>query len=561
MSAQRTDIEIARAHTMKPIGEVAAAVGLTHDDLIQYGEYKAKVKYDTLCRLLSDTRSAAPLILVSATNPTPAGEGKTTCSIGLTQALCKLGHKATVALREPSMGPVFGRKGGAAGGGLSQVLPMEDINLHFTGDLHAVAAANNLIAAVLDNELHFDNRLQIDHQQILWRRAIDMNDRSLRHFTFGNEKGSPENIRQGGFDITAASEIMGILCLSKSYTELKERIGCILLGFRKNGEPVTVSDLGIQGAAAVLLREALLPNLVQTMEYGPALIHGGPFANIAQGTNSVLATRLAQSFSDYVVTEAGFGFDLGGEKFFDLVGPYGGFTPSAVVIVSTARSLKLHGGVSVANLEDVNAKAVERGMVNLHRHLENVRKFGAEPVVAINRFPHDSDDELQVIRDGCRAIGVQAEVVEVHARGGEGGIALAEAVVAAVDQSNGGAKPLYGWEQSIEEKIAIVAREIYGADGVDYTEQGRAALALIKSNNLAHLPVCIAKTEKSLSDDAGKLGRPHGFRITVRDIRIAAGAGFVVPLTGTIMRMPGLPKRPAATSIDIDDQGNISGLA
>ncbi len=545
MSKQKTDIEIAHAHTMKPINEVAASVGLSADDLIHYGEYKAKVKYDALTRLLSDAHPTAPLILVSATNPTPAGEGKTTCSIGLTQALCKLGHKATVALREPSMGPVFGRKGGAAGGGYSQVLPMEDINLHFTGDIHAVAAANNLIAAVLDNELHFDNRLDIDPQQILWRRAIDMNDRSLRR----------------GFDITAASEIMGILCLSKTYNELKERIGCILLGFRKSGEPVTVADLGIQDAAAVLLREALLPNLVQTMEYGPALIHGGPFANIAQGANSVLATRLAQSFSDYVVTEAGFGFDLGGEKFFDLVGPYGGFSPSAVVIVSTARSLKMHGGVSVGDLQDTNVEAVKLGMVNLHRHLENVRKFGAEPVVAINRFPHDSEGELQAIQDGCEEIGVRAEVVEVHGRGGEGGLALAEAVITAVEKGNGNAKPLYDWEQSIEEKIAIVAREVYGADGVDYTDQGRAALALINDNNLAHLPVCIAKTEKSLSDDASKLGRPHGFRITVRDIKIAAGAGFVVPLTGAILRMPGLPKTPAAASIHLDDQGNISGLA
>ena len=555
MARFESDVDIAKRAALQHITQVAAPLGLEASDLVLFGEHKAKIKMGTLRRILGSDRRDAPVILVSATSPTEAGEGKTTCTIGLTQALNQIGGTAIPTLREPSMGPVFGRKGGATGGGYSQVLPMEDINLHFTGDLHAIAAANNLISAVLDNEMYSGNASRIDRSSILWRRALDMNDRALREVTTGRGK----NARQSGFDISAASTVMAILCLSTSYAELKERIGRVLLGFTEDGTPFTGADLGIEGSAAALLRDALLPNLVQTTENGPAFIHGGPFANIAQGTASVLSMRLARKLADYVVTEAGFGFDLGGEKFLDLVGPTGGLMPSACVIVTTARSLKLHGGKDKTELNTPSVDAVRAGACNLEKHLENARKLGLAPIVAINRFPADTDAEIAAIHQVCDRAGVDASAVDVRAQGGKGAVELAKKVAAAVERKQVG-RQLYDWSLDVKTKIGTIATEIYGAGNVEYTPEAQGDLRLIRDQGFESLPICMAKTPVSLSDDPAALGRPEGFSLTVRRILVSSGGGFLIPLTGKILMMPGLPARPAALDIDIDDEGGISGL-
>lgn len=554
----KSDLEIAREYILKPIGDIASELGFGREDLIPYGDYIAKIKIDTLHKRL-DQPSKGKLILVSAITPTPAGEGKTTTSIGLSQALRKLGKNTAVALREPSLGPVFGIKGGAAGGGYSQVLPMEDINLHFTGDLHAVTAANNLIAAVLDNHLHFGNEMGLDTRKLLWKRVMDMNDRTLRNTVVGlggHKNGVP---RESGFDITAASEIMAILCLSMGYEDLKNKIGNILVGLTKDDQPVLAGQLGVHGAAASLLKQAMLPNLVQTGENGPAFIHGGPFANIAQGASSIIATNLALRSSDYVVTEAGFGFDLGAEKFFDIVSPYGKFSPQAVVLVATVRACKMHGGVRKSELGNPDPEAVKRGLENLEKHLENITKFNVPAVVAVNHFPQDTDEELAVINEMCKKAGVKYSVCRHWAMGGEGALDLAEKVISIISGKTK-ARQLYDWNMSVEEKITIVAKKIYGAQAVDFTGEARADLKTIYNFSYDKLPVCIAKTQSSLSDNPKLLGRPKDFLVTVRRILISAGAGFLVPLTGDIMRMPGLPRVPSANNIDIDTQGNISGL-
>ena len=552
------DVQIAQAAKLRNIGDIGAQIGLTAEDLIQFGPYKAKIGFDAVQRILAKPKKAK-LVLVSAITPTSAGEGKTTTSIGLTQGLSKIGKNSIVALREPSLGPVFGIKGGATGGGYSQVLPMEDINLHFTGDLHAVTSAHNLIAAALDNSIYYVSKKAVSVRNILWKRVMDMNDRSLRNIVIG--LGGKNLPRESGFDITAASEVMAILCLSMNYRDLKEKIGNILLGFTEGNEPVTVNDLGIQGAVASLLKEAMLPNLVQTIEGGPALIHGGPFANIAQGANSILATNMGLRLADYCITEAGFGFDLGAEKFFDIVSPYGGFFPDCVVLVSTVRALKLHGGVPKKNLDAPNAAAVSKGIENLEKHLENIAKFGVKAVVALNRFPTDTEEEIRIVSDLCALKGVEFALSTHWQDGGDGAKDLAEKVAKLCDaNTNPAPKTLYDWKASVEEKISTVAREIYGAEAVDYTSEAKADLKLIKSLGYDTLPVCIAKTQSSLSDNPKLLGRPKDFLVTVRRIIISAGAGFLVPLTGEIMRMPGLPRVPAAEQIDIDDGGNISGL-
>ena len=553
-----TDLEIGRLTKLKNIDEIAAKIGLSPQDIDHYGEYKAKIRYSALFAL--ENNPIGKLILVSAITPTPAGEGKTTVSIGLSQALNKIGKKSIVALREPSLGPVFGVKGGAAGGGWSQVLPMEDINLHFTGDFHAVTAANNTLAALIDNHIYFDNDLNIDPRRITWKRVLDVNDRMLRHVVIGlggSKQGFP---RENGFDITPASEIMAILCLSNNMDELKERIGKITVGFTYDGEPVRVHQLGIEGAIAALMKDALKPNLVQTTENTPALVHGGPFANIAQGANSVLATKTALRLSDYVVTEAGFGFDLGAEKFFDLVCKYGGFCTNAVVLVATVRALKIHGGVKVKDLNEPNPAAVTKGLDNLAKHLENINKFGMKSVVAINRFPSDTDEELKIVKDFVQANGFEASVVEYFSKGSEGGIELAEKVVEMVENDVCHYRGLYDWNSPVEDKVFTIASEIYGAQKVDYSAEAKSDLKKINKYGFDKLPICIAKTQKSLSDNPDLIGRPKDFLVTVREIVIASGAGFLIPITGEIMRMPGLPKKPSAGAIDVEADGNISGL-
>lgn len=553
-----TDLEIGRLTKLKHIDEIAAKIGLTPQDIDHYGEYKAKIRYSAL--FANENNPIGKLILVSAITPTPAGEGKTTVSIGLSQALNRIGKKSIVALREPSLGPVFGIKGGAAGGGWSQVLPMEDINLHFTGDFHAITAANNTLAALIDNHIYFDNELNIDPRRITWKRVLDVNDRMLRHVVIGlggSKQGFP---RENGFDITPASEIMAILCLSNNMDELKERIGNITFGFTYGGEPVKVHQLGIEGAIAALLKDALKPNLVQTTENTPALVHGGPFANIAQGANSVLATKTALRLSDYVVTEAGFGFDLGAEKFFDLVCKYGGFCTNAVVLVATVRALKIHGGVKVKDLAAPNPEAVTKGLDNLAKHLENINKFGMKSIVAINRFPTDTEEELQIVKDFVHQSGFDASIVEYFTKGGEGGIELAEKVVEMVDKDACQYRGLYDWDSPVEDKIFTIASEIYGAQKVDYSAEAKADLKKINKYGFDKLPICIAKTQKSLSDNPELIGRPKDFLVTVREIVIASGAGFLIPITGEIMRMPGLPKKPSAGTIDVEHDGNISGL-
>ncbi len=552
------DQDIAKQVKLLPIGAIAAKAGLAATDLEHYGEHKAKLRYSTLERIQDNP--VGKLILVSAITPTPAGEGKTTVSIGLSQALNQLGKRSIVAIREPSLGPVFGIKGGAAGGGWSQVLPMEDINLHFTGDFHAVTTANNTLAALVDNQIYYDNPLGIDPRRITWKRVLDVNDRMLRKIVIGlggSKQGFP---REDGFDITPASEIMAILCLSNNMDELKERIGNITVGFTFEGEPVRVKQFGYEGAIAALLKDALKPNLVQTTENTPALVHGGPFANIAQGANSILATKTALRLSDYTVTEAGFGFDLGAEKFFDLVCKYGQFCTDAVVLVATVRALKVHGGAKLKDIAEPNPQAVEAGLPNLAKHLENINKFGMKSIVAINRFPTDTDEEIKLVRDFVAQAGFDSSVAEFHSQGGKGGLELAQHVINMVEHEVCHYRGLYDWNSPVEDKIFTIASEIYGAQKVDYTPEAKADLKKIAKYGFDKLPICIAKTQKSLSDNPDLIGRPKDFLVTVREIVIASGAGFLVPITGEIMRMPGLPKHPSAETIDVEGDGNISGL-
>ena len=555
----KTDIQIAQEATLQPIKEVAATIGIEEEDLELYGKYKAKISDELIAR--SHNNPDGKLILVTAINPTPAGEGKTTTTVGLADGLKCLGKKVTVALREPSLGPVFGVKGGAAGGGYAQVVPMEDINLHFTGDFNAIEKAHNLLAALIDNNIQSKtSSLGLDPRTVTWKRVMDMNDRSLRHIIVGLGGTSSGIPRETGFDITAASEIMAILCLSESFMDLKERLGNIFIGYTYDKHPLYARDLKAHGAMAALLKDAIKPNLVQTIEGNPAIIHGGPFANIAQGTNSVLATKMGLSLSDFVVTEAGFGFDLGAEKFFDIKCVKAGLNPSAVVLVATIRALKYHGGVKVENLKEENTAALRKGIENLEKHVENMKKFNICPIVALNKFVTDTDAEIQIVADKCKELGVPMEVAEVWAKGGEGAEKLAILAAKVAEQCVCKLKPLYEWSWNIEKKIETIAKEIYGAAAIDYTAQAKSDLKKIIALGLDKLPVCIAKTQKSLSDNPKLLGRPKDFVVTVRQIEIAAGAGFVIPITGEIMRMPGLPEKPAAENIDIDEQGHITGL-
>lgn len=553
-----SDIEIAQQAHMKKITEIAASLGISDEEIEPYGHYKAKLSE----KLFADTadKPDGKLILVTAINPTPAGEGKTTVSVGLAEAMAKIGKKAVLALREPSLGPVFGIKGGAAGGGYAQVVPMEDINLHFTGDMHAITAANNLLCALLDNHMQQGNALMIDQRRIMIDRCLDMNDRALRNVVIGlggKINGIP---RQDSFRITVASEVMAILCLASDLDDLKKRLGNILIAYNTSGEPVYARDLGAQGAMTALLKDALKPNLVQTLENNPVLMHGGPFANIAHGCNSVRATKLALKLGDYCITEAGFGADLGAEKFCDIKCRFAGIKPDCAVIVATIRALKYNGGVPKAELSAENVPALEKGMINLVTHIENMRKFGLPVVVAINRFGTDSDAEIAAVEKLCGEMGVPVSLTEIFAKGGEGGTDLARKVCETIENHPADFKPLYDSELSIKEKLNVIAKEIYRADGVIFTAQAEKALAEIEKLGFGTAPVCVAKTQYSLSDDASKLGRPEGFSITVRDVKLSAGAGFVVALTGDIMIMPGLPKAPAAMKIDCDGEGNISGL-
>lgn len=554
----KTDVQIAQEAQMKPIKEVAAHVGLSENDLELYGNYKAKIHLDVFDKLAD--KPDGKLILVTAINPTAAGEGKTTTNVGLSMGLNKIGKKTFTALREPSLGPCFGVKGGAAGGGYAQVVPMEDINLHFTGDIHAVTTANNLLSALIDNHLHQGNALDIDPKRILWRRAVDMNDRALRNIIVGMGVKGDGVVRQDGFDISVASEIMAILCLATSMKDLKERLAKMVVAYSYAGKPITAADLEATGSLALLLKDAIMPNLVQTLENTPALIHGGPFANIAHGCNSVVATKMALKLADYVVTEAGFGADLGAEKFLNIKCRQAGLKPSAAVIVATVRALKNHGGVKKADLNTENLTALEAGFGNLEKQIENVQKFGVPVVVAINAFPMDTAAELKLVEDKCHALGVDVVLSEVWAKGGEGGVKLAEKVVEVAESGRANYKPLYDLSLSAKEKIETIAREIYGADGVDFTSKALKDIAKFEEDGIGHLPICMAKTQYSLSDDPSLLGRPRGFRITVREVKASAGAGFLVALAGEIMRMPGLPKVPAANHIDILDSGEIVGL-
>lgn len=555
----KSDIEIAQEAKPLDIREIAAKLGLTEDDLELYGKYKAKVDYNLLKR---ETGKKARLILTTAINPTPAGEGKTTTTIGVADALSKLGKNTLVALREPSLGPVFGVKGGAAGGGYAQVVPMEDINLHFTGDFHAIGAANNLLAAMLDNHIHQGNELNIDPKRITWRRCVDMNDRQLRNIVDGLGKKGDGAVRQDGFDITVASEIMAAFCLASDIVDLKNRMGRIIVGYTYDDEPVTAGQLKANGAMAALLKDALKPNLVQTLEGTPSFVHGGPFANIAHGCNSVIATKMAMHFaSDYVVTEAGFGADLGAEKFLDIKCRMAGLKPDAVIIVATVRALKYNGGVPKDELNNENLEALEAGLPNLLKHVENITQVYKLPaVVAINRFPLDTEAELKLVEDKCRELGVNVALSEVWAKGGEGGIAVANEVIRLCEEGENSFQFSYEDDMSIKDKINAIATKIYGADGVDYTPEADAEIARLTKLGFDKVPVCMAKTQYSLTDDQTKLGRPTGFRITVRQASISAGAGFIVCLTGEIMKMPGLPKEPAAERIDVDENGVISGL-
>lgn len=554
----KTDIEIAQESVMQPIKEVAAAYGISEDDLELYGKYKAKLT-DELWQEVKD-REDGKLILVTAINPTPAGEGKTTTSIGLADALSLLGKKTLLALREPSLGPCFGIKGGAAGGGYAQVVPMEDLNLHFTGDFHAITSANNLLAALLDNHIQQGNALQIDTRQILWKRCLDMNDRALRNIVVGLGAKADGVVREDHFVITVASEIMAILCLANDMKDLKERLGRIIVAYNYAGEPVTAAELNAVGAMAALLKDAIKPNLIQTLEHNGALVHGGPFANIAHGCNSVRATKTALKLADIVVTEAGFGADLGAEKFLDIKCRKAGLKPDAVVLVATVRALKYNGGVPKAELGAENLEALARGIVNLEKHIENIHKYGVPVVVTLNSFTSDTEAEYEFIRNFCEERGCEFALSEVWAKGGEGGKALAEKVINTLETKESHYHPIYSDEMSLKDKIHTIATEIYGADGVSYAPAAARSLARIEEMGFKELPVCMAKTQYSLSDDQNKLGRPSGFTINVRDVYVSAGAGFVVALTGAIMTMPGLPKKPAADNIDVNEQGVITGL-
>lgn len=553
-----SDIEIAQKAHMLPITEVAAKLGIGEEDIELYGRYKAKLSMDLIKRV--QDKPDGKLILVTAITPTPAGEGKSTTTVGLAQGLAKIGQKVIVALREPSLGPCMGIKGGAAGGGYSQVVPMEDINLHFTGDFHAITSAHMLLAAMLDNHIQQGNALNIDPRRIVWKRVVDMNDRELRNIVVGLGGKAHGVPRQDGFDITVASEVMAILCLATGLHDLKERLSKIIVAYDYSGSPVTAGMLKAQGAMAALLKDAVKPNLVQTLENVPAIIHGGPFANIAHGCNSVMATKTALKLVDYTITEAGFGADLGAEKFFDIKCRYAGLKPDAVVLVATVRALKMHGGVPKTELATPDVEAVKRGIVNLEKHIENIKQYGLPLVVAINAFEQDTPEELEAIRSHCAAHGVNVALSEVFAKGGEGGIELAKEVVALATSGKADFKLLYGAELSLKEKIETIAKKIYGAVGVNYTKEANNALKDFEKMGYGHLPVCMAKTQYSFSDDPALLGRPEGFEITIKNCRIAAGAGFVVVLTGDIMTMPGLPKVPAAEKIDVSDDGVISGL-
>lgn len=553
-----SDIEIAQKAHMLPITEVAAKLGIGEEDIELYGRYKAKLSMDLIKRV--QDKPDGKLILVTAITPTPAGEGKSTTTVGLAQGLAKIGQKVIVALREPSLGPCMGIKGGAAGGGYSQVVPMEDINLHFTGDFHAITSAHMLLAAMLDNHIQQGNALNIDPRRIVWKRVVDMNDRELRNIVVGLGGKAHGVPRQDGFDITVASEVMAILCLATGLHDLKERLSKIIVAYDYSGSPITAGMLKAQGAMAALLKDAVKPNLVQTLENVPAIIHGGPFANIAHGCNSVMATKTALKLADYTITEAGFGADLGAEKFFDIKCRYAGLKPDAVVLVATVRALKMHGGVPKTDLATPDVEAVKRGIVNLEKHIENIKQYGLPLVVAINAFAQDTPEELEAIRSHCAAHGVNVALSEVFAKGGEGGIELAKEVVALATSGKADFKLLYGAELSLKEKIETIAKKIYGAVGVNYTKEANNALKDFEKMGYGHLPVCMAKTQYSFSDDPALLGRPEGFEITIKNCRIAAGAGFVVVLTGDIMTMPGLPKVPAAEKIDVSDDGVISGL-
>lgn len=555
----KTDIEIAQEAKMKVVNEIADTLGIPDEYVENYGKYKAKIDYRYYNDSLKD-RPDAKVVLVTAINPTPAGEGKTTTTIGVADALNKIGKKTMVALREPSLGPVFGVKGGAAGGGYAQVVPMEDINLHFTGDIHAISAANNLIAAMLDNHIHQGNALDIDTNRVTWRRCVDMNDRQLRNIVDGLGPKADGVTRQDGFDITVASEIMAVFCLASDVIDLKKRVARIIVAYSRDGKPVTAGDIHAEGAVAALLKDALKPNLVQTLEGTPAFVHGGPFANIAHGCNSVIATKMGMKLADYMITEAGFGADLGAEKFLDIKCRMSGVRPSAVIIVATIKALKYNGGVPKAELQEENLEALEQGIPNLLKHVENITQVYKLPaVVAINRFPTDTEAEIALVRSKCEELGVNVALSEVWAKGGEGGIELANEVVR-LCQEESHMEFAYNTESSIKEKIEAIATKIYGADGVDYLPKAEKEIRNLENIGLGNLPICMAKNQYSLTDDAKKLGRPVGFRITIRDITASTGAGFLVALTGDIMKMPGLPKVPAAEKIDVDADGVISGL-
>ena len=553
----KSDVEIAQEAVVQPITEIAEKLGLTADEIEQYGKYKAKITLDAWNRVKD--RPNGKLVLVTAINPTPAGEGKTTTSVGLADAFHAMGENTAVALREPSLGPCFGLKGGAAGGGYAQVVPMEDINLHFTGDFHAITTAHNLLAAVIDNHIQQGNALDIDVRRIVWKRVLDLNDRALRHVVIGMGGKAHGVPRETGFDITVASEMMAILCLSDGLEDMKKRLGEIVVAYTRDGRAVRAKELNVTGALALLFKDAIKPNLVQTLEGTPAFIHGGPFANIAHGCNSIMATKFALKFADVVVTEAGFGADLGAEKFLDIKCRFAGFNPDAVVIVATVRALKMHGGLAKTELGKVDMEALDRGMNNLLKHIENIQQFGLPAVVAINAFPTDTQEELDFVKEKCMDLGADVAISEVWAKGGQGGIELAEKVAAAMEKESCFGT-LYNVEDSIPDKIGTIARKIYGADGVVFTSDAQKQLKEIEELGFDKMPICMAKTQYSLSDDATKLGCPTGFTITVRELRVSAGAGFIVALTGNILTMPGLPKHPAAENMDIDEAGKITGL-
>ncbi len=554
----KTDIQIAQEAVMQPIGTVAAKLGITEQDLEYYGKYKAKLSDELLSRI--EGNPDGKLVLVTAINPTPAGEGKTTTTVGLGEALGRLGKKSVIALREPSLGPCFGVKGGAAGGGYAQVVPMEDLNLHFTGDFHAITSANNLLAAVLDNHIMQGNTLGIDPNQVVWKRCLDMNDRALRNIVIGLGKKTDGVVREDHFIITVASEIMAILCLAKDMKDLKERLGKIIVAYTYDGAPVTAAQLQAVGSMAALLKDALRPNLIQTIENTPAIVHGGPFANIAHGCNSVRATKAALKLCDIVITEAGFGADLGAEKFFDIKCRKAGLKPDAVVLVATVRALKYNGGVPKTELATENLDALKKGIVNLEKHIENLQAYGVPVVVTLNRFTEDTDAELAFVRNFCEERGCEFALSEVWAKGGEGGIELANKVLKTLEEKKSNFAPIYPDEMPLKEKIETVCKKIYGADGVIFDPAAEKMLGKLTELGFGNFPVCMAKTQYSLSDDPAKLGRPTGYQVTVREVYVSAGAGFVVALTGTIMTMPGLPKHPAAERIDVSDDGVIDGL-